>query len=110
MSTLNTDYHSSSVGSPRRHPSETSSFEKTAPPQPNSSVLSVQTRPKSCKTIKDRSLRSADVNRVRTPQVPEEVRAHIRRQCSMPSYSVLAKPSDTASASSKGDAGHPDEV
>lgn len=35
-----------------------------------------------------------NLTRVKTPTVPAEVRAHIIRQCTMPSYSIMAKPQD----------------
>lgn len=39
-----------------------------------------------------------NMNRVKTPTVPPEVRAYIKRQVSMPSYSVMAKSADQNSA------------
>ena len=114
MSTLNADHRSSSDSSPRRHPSEASIstvVEKSNPPPPNTSVHSMQARPRSTKcNFEKRPIRSADVNRVRTPQVPEELRAHIRRQCSMPSYAVLAKADEPSSVNPSNETGPQEEV
>lgn len=113
MSTLNADHRSSSDSSPCRHPSEASisTVEKSNPPPPNTSVHSMQARPRSTKcNFEKRPIRSADVNRVRTPQVPEELRAHIRRQCSMPSNAVLAKADEPSSVNPSNETGPQEEV
>lgn len=98
IATMNTDHNSSDSGSPQRHPSEASDKRSLHIPDQYHRLHSHnphrQLRPKSKYGAPTLKQNQSETNRVKTPKVPDEVRAHIRRQCTMPSYAVMAKPQE----------------